>query len=132
MSKRLRFPYTSFGSSLMPFIPISFQRRGQNLQTVALVDSGASVNVLPYEIGLQLGAIWEEQTQMISLAGNLAKHEARAIVIRAQVGALEPIRLVFAWTNQPNMRLILGQQNFFQQFQVCFFGDETAFEVMQK
>ncbi len=132
MSKQLRFPYTAFGSSLMPFVPLSLQRQGQSVQTIALVDSGASINVLPYEIGTQLGAVWEEQTQVIALAGNLAKHEARAIVVRVQVGALEPVRLVFAWTNQPNMRLILGQQNFFQQFQVCFYGDEAVFEVMQK
>jgi hypothetical protein len=29
---------------------------------MALLDTGASVNVLPYEVGLQLGAVWENQT----------------------------------------------------------------------
>ncbi|MEH1937432.1 MAG: hypothetical protein V7L14_27740 [Nostoc sp.] len=31
------------------------------IAAIALLDTGASVNVLPYEIGLQLGAIWQEQ-----------------------------------------------------------------------
>lgn len=28
---------------------------------MSLLDTGASVNVLPHNIGVQLGAIWEEQ-----------------------------------------------------------------------
>ena len=96
MFKRLRFPYTAFGSSLMPFVPITLQHRSSAIQTVALVDSGASVNVLPYEVGWQLGAVWEDQTQVVPLAGNLAQEQAKAIVVRAQVGALEPVRLAFA------------------------------------
>ncbi|MEH2114878.1 hypothetical protein [Nostoc sp.] len=30
-----------------------------NAGAIALLDTGASVNVLPYEIGLQLGAVWQ-------------------------------------------------------------------------
>jgi hypothetical protein len=47
---------------------------------MALLDTGASVNVLPYEIGLQLGAVWEEQIVPIQLSGNLARMEARGLV----------------------------------------------------
>ncbi|WP_443689857.1 hypothetical protein [Nostoc mirabile] len=40
-----------------------------------MLDTGASVSVLPYSIGVQLGAIWEEQTISVMLAGNLAPVE---------------------------------------------------------
>ncbi|WP_375513712.1 hypothetical protein [uncultured Nostoc sp.] len=43
-----------------------------NAGAIALLDTSASVNVLPYEIGLQLGAVWQEQTVPIQLSGNLA------------------------------------------------------------
>lgn len=41
-----------------------------------LLDTGASVNVLPYNVGIKLGAIWEEQKTSVMLAGNLAPVEA--------------------------------------------------------
>jgi hypothetical protein len=37
----------------------------RSIEVMALVDTGASVNVLLYEIGVQLGAIWENQTVSI-------------------------------------------------------------------
>lgn len=45
-----------------PYLPIALTYQNRSLQVSGLLDTGASVNVLPYEIGLQLGAIWEEQT----------------------------------------------------------------------
>ena len=43
----------------MPYIPLTLMLGDRSLEGTALLDTGASVNVLPYEIGLQLGAIWE-------------------------------------------------------------------------
>jgi hypothetical protein len=34
----------------------------QTVASLALADAGAAVNVLPYSIGLQLGADWDQQT----------------------------------------------------------------------
>jgi len=42
---------------------------------MGLLDTGASVNVLPYNVGVQLGASWEEQRFCVTLAGNLARNE---------------------------------------------------------
>jgi len=64
----------------------------------ALLDSGATVNVLPHNLGLQLGAIWEQQTLRLPLAGNLASVEARGLFVYVQVGNLDVVRLAFAWT----------------------------------
>ncbi|PSB51820.1 hypothetical protein C7B67_09480 [filamentous cyanobacterium Phorm 6] len=115
-----------------PYLPITLTYQNRSLQVSGLLDTGASVNVLPYEIGLQLGAIWEEQTISVLLTGNLARFLARGLIVSAQVGQFAPVHLVFAWTQANNVPLILGRQNFFSEFDVCFYGSQLAFEVCPK
>jgi hypothetical protein len=60
------FPYKIIDSSLgmvdrMPYLPLTLSLNGQSLNTEGLLDTGASVNVLPYELGLQLGLVWENE-----------------------------------------------------------------------
>ena len=43
----------------------------QAVEAIGLVDSGATVNVLPYQIGVGLGAVWDSSNATIQLAGNL-------------------------------------------------------------
>lgn len=75
-----RYPYVerdpSLGSaSLAPFLPITFIA-SKTLTVSALLDTGATVNVLPYTVGQQLGAVWEQQRTRMTLSGNLASCEA--------------------------------------------------------
>ena len=132
-----RFPYKIIDSSLgmvdrMPYLPLTLSLNGQSLNAEGLLDTGASVNVLPYELGLQLGLIWGDETLSVLLAGNLARFEARAVVVDAQVSSFSTINLAFAWTQAPNVPLILGQANFFFEFDVCFFRARSEFEVCPK
>ncbi|MEG3846717.1 retroviral-like aspartic protease [Microcoleus sp. herbarium19] len=121
------------GETIMaPYLPIALSYQNRSLQVSGLLDTGASVNVLPYEIGLQLGAVWEEQTISVVLTGNLAQFLARGLVVSAKVGQFSPVRLAFAWTQANNVPLILGRQNFFSEFDVCFYGSQLAFEVCPK
>ena len=96
---------------------------------MGLVDSGATVNVLPYDIGLQLGELWEDRKAIIKLAGNLGGFAAQPVFAMATIGDLAPIRLVFAWTRSNSVSLILGQMNFFMEFEVCFFRKQREFEI---
>lgn len=96
---------------------------------MALVDTGASVNVLPYEVGVQLGAIWENQTVSIPLSGNLAQNESRGLVISGVVDPFSPVLLAFAWTQSNDVPVILGHMNFFAEFNVCVYRHELAFEI---
>jgi hypothetical protein len=132
-----RFPYKIIDSSLgmvdrMPYLPLVLSLDGRSINTEGLLDTGASVNVLPYELGLQLGLIWEDETLSVLLAGNLARFEARAVVIDAQVSSFPIVNLAFAWTQSPNVPLILGQANFFFEFDVCFLRARSEFEVRPK
>ncbi len=128
-----RFSFTertnSLGlSSSLPYLPISLTYQNRSLDTMALLDTGASVNVL-YEIGLQLGAVWKEQTVPVQLSGNLARMEARGLVLSATVADFPPVRLAFAWTQSRDVPSILGHMNFFAEFDVCFYRADLAFEV---
>jgi hypothetical protein len=132
-----KFPYKIIDSNLgmvdrMPYLPLKLSLTGQSLNTEGLLDTGASVNVLPYELGLQLGLIWEDETLSVLLAGNLARFEARAVVVDAQVSSFPSVNLAFAWTQSSNVPLILGQANFFFEFDVCFFRARSEFEIRPK
>lgn len=116
-------------SSEMPYLPITLTYGTQSVETTALLDTGASVNVLPYEIGLQLGAVWENQTVPIRLSGNLAQLEARGVVLSAIVEDFDAVLLAFAWTQSREVPLILGHMNFFAEFDVCFYSADSAFEL---
>ena len=134
MPRAQQFPYVEVAPSLgaasaLPYVPLVLEL-GQNRVSVSgLVDSGATLNVLPYEVGVELGAVWEQQTVPVQLTGNLAPSEARAIIITATVGQFAPVRLAFAWTRNNEVPIILGQVNFFMEFDVCFFRSRSAFEI---
>lgn len=99
------------------------------MSVTALVDSGAALNVLPYDVGVHLGGDWEEQAIPVKLAGNLAAVDARAIIVNGTVGRFAPVRLAFAWSRSNSVPVILGQINFFVEFDVCFYRSQLAFDV---
>jgi hypothetical protein len=91
--------FDTFGvPDALPQLSLSLSYRESAIEVIALLDTGASVNVLPYSLGVQLGAVWDEQTTVVTLAGNLATIEARGILISAQISDFSPVRLVFAWS----------------------------------
>ena len=107
MLKGQRFPFIektdSFGEiSTMPYLPLTLTNGNKSLEVMALLDTGASVNVLPYQIGLELGAVWEQQTLELTLSGNLGNNQARGLVLSGTIANFTPILLAFAWTQSPN------------------------------
>jgi hypothetical protein len=136
MSVVEQFPYrdrnpASGGVDLMPDLPIVLRHQSHLLSGVGLVDSGASISVLPYSLGVQLGFDWNTQQAPITLAGTLAHVAARGIVVEAAVGQLSPVRLALAWADSDQVPFLLGQFNFFQAFDVCFFRSRGVFEIRQ-
>ena len=115
-----------------PLLPITLHWEGGEVSASGLLDSGATVNVLPWELGLTLGLDWERLRIPIALTGNLAIAEARAVVLEATVAPFESVRLAFAWTKMPGGKLLLGQINFFREFDVCFFAKESRFEIARR
>lgn len=132
-----RFPYAAVQNSLgetatRPILPVTLAYRGAIFEANGLLDSGADVNVLPYNLGISLGGNWEQARTGLQLSGNLVQYEARALLLTCTVGTLPPVQLAFAWTRSENVPLLLGQVNFFMEFDVCFFRTRNMFEVRHK
>ena len=102
------------------------------VEALGLVDSGATINVLPYEMGLRLGAAWDESKAIIQLTGNLSTQQAMPFFATAEIGEFASVKLAFAWVNRPNTPLILGQTNFFMEFDVSFYRSKLEFEIKPK
>lgn len=115
--------------SRMPMLSLVLSRSQHSGTVSGLLDTGAAINVLPHSIGLQLGAVWEQQTTPVRLTGNMAGLEARVLLASAQIGRFAPARLAFAWAESDTMPVILGQTNFFQEFDVCSFRARFVFEI---
>jgi hypothetical protein len=131
-----RFPYVerdpALGTaSLAPMLPIQLVGR-QSIEASGLLDSGATINVLPYGLSSQLGFDWDRENRSVQLSGNLAAVDARVIVVQAVVGRFPPVRLAFAWAKLDSIPPILGQVNFFLEFDICFFRSRSSFEVRPK
>ncbi|KYC42810.1 hypothetical protein WA1_11825 [Scytonema hofmannii PCC 7110] len=124
----------------MPYLPLTLnypigkasRLENRSIEVMGLLDTGATVNVLPYNIGLQLGAVWEQQTTSVQLSGNLAGLEARGLILSAVVANYSPVLLAFAWTESRDAPLILGHMNFFSEFDTCFYRSDLAFEIRPK
>lgn len=113
----------------LPRVELLLRNGQRSVDAVGLVDSGATINVLPPEIGLQLGGVWDESKATIRLGGNLGSHTAMPFFTEAFIGDFAPVRLAFAWTNNSAAPLILGQTNFFMEFDVCFYRSKLEFEI---
>jgi hypothetical protein len=118
--------------ALRPQVPLTLGYQKQSCDAIGLLDTGADVNVLPYHLGVALGAVWSDQQIAVELSGNLANQEARGIIISATIGQLEPVDLAFAWTRNDTVPLLLGQVNFFMAFDVCFYRAQRFFVIANR
>ena len=126
-SAAVQYPYrvsdpAEGAASLAPYLPLSLSLGSNRVSLMGLVESGAAIRVLPYDVGLQLGAVWEQQGTQVQLTGNLSAAEARGLVVIADVGDFSPVKPVLAWTQARTVPLILGQVIFFWDSMSAFFG----------
>ena len=134
MSTPVGFPYTHVAPAMaaagwMPLLPITFWAPAPKVTEVALVDSGSAVNVLPYDLGVRLGLDWNRTTGTAPLTGTLASFPSKPVALDVVIASYPPVRLVFAWTQAPFARLLLGQMNFFLEFDICFFRRRGEFHL---
>lgn len=133
----MRFPFIALTdqkleADFMPFLPISLHAGRQHTQTYGLLDTGATANVMPFSLGLSLDAVWEEQNIPLRLGGNLANYEARVLFVNTTIEGFPPVELAFAWTKAERVPLLLGQTNFFMEFDVFFCRSGLYFDVTSK
>ena len=63
----IQFPYVAIHPGRgelerQPLLPLKLTHSQQTVSATGLLDTGAMVNVLPYDLGTQLGADWNQQT----------------------------------------------------------------------
>jgi hypothetical protein len=115
-------------AGLAPILPLTLATT-RSVAVSGLLDTGATASVLPYSHGIELGFDWDQQRTSVQLGGNLASAEARVVAVSAVVGSFAPVRLAFAWARTDDVPVILGQVNFFAEFDVCFFRARRSFEI---
>jgi hypothetical protein len=115
----------------VPFVPITLYYGGNELEWVGVVDSGATTSVLPYDLGLQLGLVWEEQTLPVELGGVYRDTQAFSVLVRGEIPGFHAVALGFSWIDKTSdeARLLFGQMNFFQQFKVTFEAYQRTFDI---
>lgn len=115
----------------MPLISICLGGRfGRELVTEALIDTGATVNLIPFELGSQLGYEWEAQTKQLRISGAFSTLNARGILLHVRIGGFASVPLVFGWCQEgAEVPLILGHMNFLEQFKFCVIRKEQRFEL---
>ena len=128
-----RFSYTPHPQFPVgiPLINILLSYNATSVNVPAIVDSGAALNILPYDIGMALNLNWDNQTFPLDLGGILTGTQAYAVLLQAKIESFPSFKLAFAWINKPSteVRVLLGQVNFFQEFDVHFYGRQKAFEI---
>ena len=131
-----RFAYTPHAQFPVgiPLETIQLTHKATTVTVPAVVDSGAALNILPFDIGLSLNLDWDNQTYPLDLGGILTGTLAYAVLLQAEIEPFPPLKLAFAWINKPSteIRVLLGQVNFFQEFDVHFYGHQKAFEIALK
>lgn len=126
----VQFPYSQEG---LPFLPVSLISGIRYVQVSALVDSGSTVSVLPHNVGIELGLDWESQKfSLPALTGMLRNLPAFGVLIKGQIVSFQPVSLAFAWTPSNDVPVILGQTNFFSEFDLYFFGSQKMFSITPK
>lgn len=126
------FPYVRQSPSQTapkPLLPIRLERNGQSLDLLALVDTGATMNVLPFDIGQQFGFDWKSLPHSVSLGGIAGGSLAKLIALDTTVRPFRAIPLAFAWAQSNAVPPILGYISFFHEFEVCFFARQNSFHV---
>src|SRR5712692_7366333 len=67
-----RYPFIAADSTLgeaglQPYLPFTLTYQDRSVTVSGLLDTGAMVNVLPYQVGVDLGAVWEQQGTVLRL-----------------------------------------------------------------
>ena len=72
----------------LPRLALRLSNGHQSVSALGLVDSGATVSVLPYELGVRLGGVWDDRYANLRLTGNLGHQPAMPFFAEAEIVTL--------------------------------------------
>ena len=137
MNGPAQFPFASKGTGgpvpdLAPILPIRLSRGQVAIDVIGLIDSGADISVLPFTIGLQFGVDWNSLVVPCFVGGSAGRIPGKMLLLTGAIATFPPVQLVFAWVQSDTVPLILGQTNFFMEFDVCFFRSQNSFQIQPR
>ena len=132
MTQIIRFPFQATpGDILMPYIPVQLESNARAVQVMALLDTGAMVNVIPDRVGVALGLDWE-LGEPSKLGGNIGKAPSKVFTVSVLIPGLNLVQLELNWSKSEELPVIFGQLDFFKQFDVCFSYSENELSLRPK
>jgi hypothetical protein len=114
---------------LVPLLPVRLTHGAVSTDVVGLVDTGSSFNVLPYDVGAQFGIAWNSLPQSLTIGGAHGPTPAKILTLDAVIGSFAPVSLMFAWASSNDYPVLLGQANFFFNFDVYLFRRQSLFQI---
>ncbi len=134
MNAAARFPYVlkqggSGPLDMLPIVPVSLSHSTISLDVMALIDSGASMSVLPYNVGLAFGMSWKLLPHSLYIGGAGGSVQAKRLDLTAVVAPFAPTSLTFAWVNTNSYPFVLGHANFLFKFDVFLSRRHSYFEI---
>jgi hypothetical protein len=132
MSNTLRFPYKARGGSngpvdQVPLLPFTLHRGQVSLTLEGLIDSGSVFSVLPFDIGARFGFSWDAEPGLVHLGG-IARSPAKVVPFTANIGSITTT-LSFAWARSNSYPILLGNADFFFNFDVFLCRRHSYFEI---
>ncbi len=126
------FPYQKVARlSVFPMLPLQLQAKNKTVNEIALLDSGAAMSVMPFELGVRLGLDWDTSLKGSGL-GNLVKPEdSRLVFLDVLIDPFKPFKNVFVWINTDDVRFVVGQANFLAHFDVLLCARKQEFTLYE-
>ncbi len=120
----IEFPFVTkpsirYGTLYIPIAKISVQTT-QGFEAVSfLIDSGADLTVISYDLGRRAGWTISEEDTILQLAGITGESSFVEREIGMIIGA-HRFRCRVAWAQDPNVTDVLGRLNIFDFFNIEF------------
>lgn len=110
------------------YLPMVWVRLGLQHELLALVDTGASVNVLPHSVGLHLGLDWNSSSDGPEIGGSIAG-VSKKVKLLFKIRDFDALEMEFCWLFHDRARVILGHDDFLKNFDVCFSTCNRVFSI---
>ncbi len=106
---------------IYPLIPIRLSAKGRTIQLLALIDSGADVSLFHSSIAAKLGLDTDigQTMRYNGIEGQSITGQLYTVDLQV-VGANERMTMNVGFTDSSGVHAILGQQDFFEHYQITF------------
>ncbi len=127
----VKFPYQPIKDDLfMPYAWVRLSFGNTFWDEWALVDSGAEINVIPFSVGVKLGLDWNTSEDGPTIGGS-ASGATKTVELTVTIGSFTNVSMSFCWLSHDNVRVLLGEQDFFENFAVYFDLQNKEFALFQ-